>query len=796
MALAGHRVATDTTNERTVCHGRAFPARQPIGQRQLRDRAEHSTDRSAVRRVPVPVGSPLHGALRRRCRAPRHLGVQVRRFRGQARGRRRAGSEEGQAPADPLGHAPRASFRGGPRGGPRRAPRRAPRSADPRQLTQQYSRRPLVVLHRGPFCVPGCGLRRRGAQTAGRPSGPRTTSPSMTSGARVAPCPGAATPAVRTLSTCTGGRRPTGIRATTSRVRPPRTSPRVPGSRQSSPSRSPRNPGSTIRRPPAATSPASPSSRAAGRRERARSRRSSSAFVPCRPSSTKPRALVARVARIVRPRPIQLATRMNTTSSARTISAAATRTRRPTASLTTVLPLSARTPGDGGPPTGPRSSPAVAGPCRHGTAEPARQPVGQPVPQSPHRHPHQRFSNDRTAHLAPAERPFGECDGHFPDAGTGAHRPPGPVDLEAVALAGDVVEGQPVDQLGPGGPVTAGGIGERQPQRPAGVPVPHPGQEQTVHRPVGHLSPGHVARTQHEVGGLQGGQQVRQLFGRVRAIGIHLHEDVVAVAAAPPEPGDVGRAQPLLGGPAEHVHAWVDGRQRLGELAGPVRGAVVDDQGMGTGDTRVQAHEDPLEVLPLVVGRHDHQDAVAHAPSLPHRRSSRGPAAASTAPAPTAANSHSGQAPRRSATVVDRRWAISSTNTAGVNSSDERWTDPSGATTAEMPLVAATTTLRPNSTARSRLIASCWALSSVYPKVALLVWTTIIPAPPRTTSCTSPSYTTSKQMRSPSRMPPMSRTPTSSPAFWSCTRSTCVLKRRKKLRAGTYSASGTGCRLT
>ena len=52
-------------------------------------------------------------------------------------GRGRAGSEEGQAPAHALGHAPRASFRRGPRRGARRAPRRAPRPAYPRQLTQQ-----------------------------------------------------------------------------------------------------------------------------------------------------------------------------------------------------------------------------------------------------------------------------------------------------------------------------------------------------------------------------------------------------------------------------------------------------------------------------------------------------------------------------------------------------------------------------------------------------------------------------------------------------------------------------------
>ena len=45
-----------------------------------------------------------------------------------------------------------------------------------------------------------------------------------------------------------------------------------------------------------------------------------------------------------------------------------------------------------------------------------------------------------------------------------------------------------------------------------------------------------------------------------------------------------------------------------------------------------------------------------------------------------------------------------------------------------MPLVAATSTQRPCSTARSRPIASCCHVSSESPKVALLVWTTSTPA--------------------------------------------------------------------
>ena len=227
VPVAGHRVPTDTKNERTVCHGRAFPARQPTGQRQLRDRAEHRADRAAVRRVPVPVGPPVHGALRRRRRAPRHVGVQVRR------------SARPSWSAVPSRHPRRSSPRA-PTGtcsssvAPSRTSKRCSPSASrcsaagvpaPADHTLERQNGPGGILHRGPVCVlavesrlrwPGgpSGLaddlalddqRRRpravGRVVAGRPYGAGPTS------------------AVRTLSTRTGRRRRSGSRASTTRVR-------------------------------------------------------------------------------------------------------------------------------------------------------------------------------------------------------------------------------------------------------------------------------------------------------------------------------------------------------------------------------------------------------------------------------------------------------------------------------------------------------------------------------------------------------------------------------------------------
>ena len=83
------------------------------------------------------------------------------------------------------------------------------------------------------------------------------------------------------------------------------------------------------------------------------------------------------------------------------------------------------------------------------------------------------------------------------------------------------------------------------------------------------------------------------------------------------------------------------------------------------------------------------------------------------------------------------------------------------------------------------------------PNVALLVCTTSSLPPAGTASRTSPSYATSKQITSPIRAGPTSRTPGFAPRAKSRgTRSTLLLIRRANDRNGMYSPNGTGCRFT
>ena len=93
-----------------------------------------------------------------------------------------------------------------------------------------------------------------------------------------------------------------------------------------------------------------------------------------------------------------------------------------------------------------------------------------------------------------------------------------------------------------------------------------------------------------------------------------------------------------------------------------------------------------------------------------------------------------GASPSRVASVVASRNGRAPRTTACVNN-DVTWCAvPSGVMRALCPTVDTCTTDRPNSMARSLLIASCCGDSAVYPKVALFVWMTTRFAPARTTS--------------------------------------------------------------
>ena len=97
-------------------------------------------------------------------------------------------------------------------------------------------------------------------------------------------------------------------------------------------------------------------------------------------------------------------------------------------------------------------------------------------------------------------------------------------------------------------------------------------------------------------------QQVGKIRGIVREVRIHLADGVGAGRDGMPQAVDIGHAQPARTRPMQHFDASVGlACERVGDLPGSVRRAIVDDEQAGKLVLKDQAG-DPLEIGALVVG--------------------------------------------------------------------------------------------------------------------------------------------------------------------------------------------------
>jgi hypothetical protein len=104
----------------------------------------------------------------------------------------------------------------------------------------------------------------------------------------------------------------------------------------------------------------------------------------------------------------------------------------------------------------------------------------------------------------------------------------------------------------------------------------------------------------------------------VGEVGVHLQDEAGAARERLAEAGDVSRAEPFLARAVEDVDVLVPRRQSVGDRAGPVGRAVVDDQHLGVRrQLRAGGLDQRLHVLGLVVGR-QHQPGGARG-GLGHR---------------------------------------------------------------------------------------------------------------------------------------------------------------------------------
>jgi hypothetical protein len=237
-------------------------------------------------------------------------------------------------------------------------------------------------------------------------------------------------------------------------------------------------------------------------------------------------------------------------------------------------------------------------------------PLAGPAPPPGHGplgDPEQGLGHDLLAHLGHPGGPLGEGDRHL------RHPEPllpglvGHLDLEAVAAGADRLHRQRLQHLPPVGPVPGGGVVHRDPEGEPHVGVAGAGDRLPLPAPVDRPPAGHVPGPDHQVGAGQPVQQRRQPVRRVRQVGVHLDQRVIAPLQPPGEPGPVGRPQPLLARPLQQLHPGLVLAAPLHQLGRPVGAAVVDHQHV---HPRV-GQQHPVQHLDhrvgLVVGRNHHQ---------------------------------------------------------------------------------------------------------------------------------------------------------------------------------------------
>ncbi|MDT7715172.1 MAG: hypothetical protein QOH09_1164, partial [Pseudonocardiales bacterium] len=125
----------------------------------------------------------------------------------------------------------------------------------------------------------------------------------------------------------------------------------------------------------------------------------------------------------------------------------------------------------------------------------------------------------------------------------------------------------------------------------------------------------------------QRGKYPGKILWSVRAVGVHLHHDVIAALQRPPKAGDVGRAETALGRAVQDVDPTVGRGECGGQLPCAVRAVVVDHQRVRVRYRLVQPVQDRRQAGPLVVGRdhHDRQAGALGVPIVPLIRHQRPP---------------------------------------------------------------------------------------------------------------------------------------------------------------------------
>src|SRR6185312_7413828 len=199
-----------------------------------------------------------------------------------------------------------------------------------------------------------------------------------------------------------------------------------------------------------------------------------------------------------------------------------------------------------------------------------------------------------------------EDDRHLDHLEAGADRAVGHLDLEGVAAGLNRIEVDRLQHLAAEALEAAGHVGDVDAEDQLRVGAAAAADRLAQRPPVADAAAGHVARAEHDVGLPRRRQQPRQVGGIVGEVRVHLQDQPGTLGQGAAEAGDVGGPEPFLDLAMQDADVAVALGEALGDRAGPVRGAVVDDQHPGRGrKLRPRGFDQGLDVLGLVIGGED-----------------------------------------------------------------------------------------------------------------------------------------------------------------------------------------------
>ena len=134
------------------------------------------------------------------------------------------------------------------------------------------------------------------------------------------------------------------------------------------------------------------------------------------------------------------------------------------------------------------------------------------------------------------------------------------------------------------------------------VPVSKVADQNAFDRPIHHGDSVQVARAQHDVVGFDFLQHDWDRVGRVGEVSIHLEDAVCAQLERFGQSVPIGGSESALLGAVEHVDPARLGPKIVGDLAGFVRGVVVDDEHLDPGILLQHGRHQQRKILRLVVG--------------------------------------------------------------------------------------------------------------------------------------------------------------------------------------------------